>query len=343
MNESIDLSLFPTTVTQSLKVPNKFPTIASEYRLALVGEAPGADEVRAGEPFVGPSGRLLDGLLSRNNILRSSCFVGNVCQHRPPNNDIEAFDWNGPEIQEGLVQLAADLAAFQPNLVVCLGATALRAACGSERSIINWRGSLFMSHWGYKCLAAIHPAACMPNRMPEAMPLLGFDLKKAAMERQSPELHLPIRNFDLNLTADEIVDRLSQMQHSGLEVSIDIEGTLAGIPCISFTTDPLGGMIVPFEKEQGMNYWEVAEDEAKCWWAVKQLLEDVDCPKVLQNQLYDGFVLAYGHGILIRNVKHDTLLMHWEKYCELKKSLALQASIYTREPYWKFMRTENEP
>lgn len=332
-NQQIDLDLLSPAIPRERTIPNKFPTINTEHRLAIIGEAPGAQEMTAGEPFVGPSGRLLDGLLSRNNILRSSCFIGNICQHRPPNNDISSFDWDGEEMQDGITKLKEDLAVYKPNMLLALGGSALHALCGDARSVMTYRGSLFWCDWGYKAMASYHPAYCL--RAADGVPLLNLDLKRVSLERQSPELSLPIRQFDLGLTSYEIVDRLACMQHSGLEVSIDIEGYVHSMPCLSFTTDPLGGIIVPFEREQGKNHWETADDEARVWMAVKAILEDPLCPKVLQNGMYDRFVLYWSHGILIRNMKHDTMLMHWEKYCELPKNLGLLASIYTKEPYYK--------
>ena len=67
-----------------------------------------------------------------------------------------------------------------------------------------------------------------------------------------------------------------------------------------------------------------------------------DVPKVLQNSLYDNFVLSYGFGILIRNVVEDTMLKGWEIYSELPKGLGVQASIWTREPYYKFERKSDD-
>jgi DNA polymerase I-like protein with 3'-5' exonuclease and polymerase domains len=60
-----------------------------------------------------------------------------------------------------------------------------------------------------------------------------------------------------------------------------------------------------------------------------------DVPKVLQNQLYDNFVLSYGYGIPIRAVAEDTLIKSWSIYAELPRNLATQASIWTRQPLWK--------
>ena len=58
-------------------------------------------------------------------------------------------------------------------------------------------------------------------------------------------------------------------------------------------------------------------------------------PKVLQNQLYDNFILSYGYGIPIRSVAEDTLIKGWSVYAELPRALATQASVWTRQPYWK--------
>lgn len=325
-------------------VPNKFPSVvdATDYRIALVGEAPGIDEVAAREPFVGASGRLLNALLSRNSILRSACFVGNVCQHRPLGNDIEAFDWSGNEIQSGLTQLAIDLAEFRPNLCVLLGGTALKAFHHeTDPSIMAWRGSLFNGHvmaTHCKCIASYHPAAALRDE--SMIPYLLFDLKRAREEGVTPELVLPSRHFDLSLSASETIARLDTLR-SGFEVSVDIEGTVNGIPCISFTDDPFTGFIVGFAGSYNSSRWSV-DEEVEVWRAVKRVLEDSKRPKVLQNSLYDRFVLAYSFNILIRNVKYDTMLMHWELYSEMKKSLGVQASIYTREPYYKSDRKSND-
>src|SRR5437016_2457605 len=109
------LSEFTTATTEDEDkeprkvVPNKFPSLTRfPYRIAVVGEAPGRDEELASEPFVGMSGRFLAALMSKANIVREALFIGNVCQLRPPQNDIELFKLDGPEITAGLRQLAAD-------------------------------------------------------------------------------------------------------------------------------------------------------------------------------------------------------------------------------------------
>lgn len=71
------------------------PTVRPEGRLdskiALVGEAPGADEARIGKPFQGQSGKLLNQLLQKAGISRADCYLDNVFPHRPPNNYIDPW------------------------------------------------------------------------------------------------------------------------------------------------------------------------------------------------------------------------------------------------------------
>lgn len=320
-------------------VPNQFPTIKNEnYRIALVGEAPGETEEMDGRPFVGASGKFLRALLSRAGISADSCFIGNVCQHRPPYNKIENFDWDGDEIQSGLAILQHDLETFKPNLCLLLGGTALRAFTGEERSIESWRGSLFGASFvapGTKCLATYHPAAAL--RVYEYVPLLNFDLRRAAEEGRTPDLNLPQRNLHINLTADEILHRLVAIRQNGQPIALDIEGgILQGVSCISIATSASECFVIPFFFGQ-WNAWDL-ETECRILHELALTLEDVSVPKILQNALYDMFVLAMHVGILIRNVKDDTMMKHWELLCEVPKGLDVQASIYTKQPYYKNTR-----
>jgi len=67
-------------------------TIPAQWNgLVLVGEAPGADEVRLGRPFVGRSGQLLDKILEKAEIARDKCLIANVFRYRPPANKVDHF------------------------------------------------------------------------------------------------------------------------------------------------------------------------------------------------------------------------------------------------------------
>lgn len=349
-----------TTITQK-PVPNLFPRITNtQYKIAVIGEAPGVDEVDQAKPFVGYSGQELDRLLSRFSILRDACFLGNVSQYRPEKNQITNFEWEGVEIQSGLTQLKSDLSKVKPNICLLLGATALHAFKSNEplkkrktkegykfvypNPISRWRGSFFTSIPssplpGVKCIASYHPAACLRNY--EWTPVLMFDIKRCLEEATFPELIPPQRTLKYNLSLEETLYELQQIIDKKPLVATDIEGRIGSMSCISFATSSSYAFIVPFSKIDGSSYWSL-DEEVIIWRYLAKVLCDPRIPKVLQNGAYDRFVLQYGYQLVVKGVTEGTDLKHWEIYSELKKSLAFMASIYTREPYWKEMRIQSE-
>lgn len=319
-------------------VPNRFPSITGQpYKIAIIGEAPGRDEVSAGQPFVGMSGRFLSGWLSRAGIVRDACLIGNICQYRPPNNDIKSFAYDGDQIQSGLTQLQNDLQRFDPNICLLLGKTSLKAALGQD-NISDWRGSLFVSQqpgpfYGRKCIASYHPAACL--RQYEYTPLLYFDIVKTLKNSYNKTFLAPQRNLLTQLSLEETIGELEKIKRDKPLIGLDIEGYVDNMSCLSIAKSPTEAFIVPLAHRNGTNLYATLDDEVRIWKALSSVLEDPTIPKVLQNSLYDRFVLQYSYRIVVRGVIHDTMLRHWELYCELPKSLGFQCSIYTDEPFYK--------
>jgi DNA polymerase I-like protein with 3'-5' exonuclease and polymerase domains len=101
-----------------------------------------------------------------------------------------------------------------------------------------------------------------------------------------------------------------------------------GWPCVGISARPGKAYVIRW------NTFSV-DDHCRVLRAFARLMDRLDVPKVLQNQLYDNFVLTYGYRIPIRNVSDDTMISGWEVYSELPRGLSTQASIYTREPHWK--------
>ena len=90
--QSLALNLSENATTPLPKVGYDFPTDRDSWSgLALIGEAPGAEEARLGHPFVGRSGQLLDKMLVQAGIDRKRCFVGNVFRFQPPGNKVDHF------------------------------------------------------------------------------------------------------------------------------------------------------------------------------------------------------------------------------------------------------------
>lgn len=346
----------------NITVPNIKPKLSNaQYKLAIIGEAPGKDEIDQGKPFVGYSGRTLDNFLSKFGILRDACFIGNVCQHRPPANKIAAFDWDGPEIQGGLETLTSELLSFRPNCVLLLGGSALHAfkedyklqvkkrktpdglAFAFPNPIGDWRGSKFLAQSiipGTKCIASYHPAACLRNY--SWSPYLLMDIRRAFDESRTPELVLPKRTLCISLSYEQLVDKLRSIKEQKPLISVDIEGGIGTMSCLSIATAADYSFIVPIAHRDGKSFYESIDQEVQILTLLADIFGDPAIPKVLQNSLYDLFVLQYSYKIIFRGVVDDTMLEHWELHSELEKSLGVQASLYTDEPFYKSERTSDD-
>lgn len=140
-------------------------------RVMFVGEQPGDQEDRAGRPFVGPSGRLLDEALETVGIERSQVYVTNTVKH---------FKWeasgkrrlhakpNAKEIRACLPWLEAEIRVFQPDVLVCLGATAAQALLGKDFRVTRQRGQPQPSRHARVVIATVHPSSILRAPDPEA-------------------------------------------------------------------------------------------------------------------------------------------------------------------------------
>ena len=97
--------------------------------VVIVGEAPGASEDKAGRPFVGSAGKLLDSLLEAAGLVRADVFITNVVKARPPGNR----DPTRAEVEHWMPVLEQQLALVAPRLVVPLGRHALAHFAPGER------------------------------------------------------------------------------------------------------------------------------------------------------------------------------------------------------------------
>ena len=105
-------------------------------RIMLIGEAPGAEEDRAGLPFVGASGQLLDRMLGSIGLDRTKVLITNILPWRPPGNRTPSET----EVAVCLPFLLRHIALVAPEVVLLLGATAVRAITGNSQGIRRLRG-----------------------------------------------------------------------------------------------------------------------------------------------------------------------------------------------------------
>jgi DNA polymerase len=133
-------------------------------RLFLVGEQPGDREDLAGRPFVGPAGRLLDEALAEAGIDRADAYVTNVVKHfkwepRGKRRIHQKPNWS--EIAACRPWLDGELAVVQPDVLVCLGATAAQALLGREVRVTRDRGRLLETELAPAALATVHPSSIL--------------------------------------------------------------------------------------------------------------------------------------------------------------------------------------
>jgi len=144
--------------------------------LALVGEAPGAEEDRAGRPFVGRAGRLLDELLAESGLSRREVAVLNVLQCRPPGNRPPAAD----EVARCSGWLQRKLELLRPDLVCALGLTAATWFLGRRVRLASARGRQHEVD-GRRVLVTYHPSAAIRfGPAGEPLAALRADLRLAA-------------------------------------------------------------------------------------------------------------------------------------------------------------------
>ena len=124
--------------------------------IMFIGEGPGADEDKQGEPFVGKAGQLMNKAFEGLGIDRNSVYIANIVKCRPPQNRVPESD----ETEACLDYLRNQVILVKPKIIVLLGSTALKNILGKEYGITSSRGKwvqkkeiLYMPTW--------HPAALL--------------------------------------------------------------------------------------------------------------------------------------------------------------------------------------
>lgn len=333
-------------------------------KIVLVGEAPGDTEVATGIPFSGSSGELLNKMLSRVGILRSECFLTNICHVQPQGKKKNDFDWfltpeGQPHIMAGILQLHKDLNEIRPNVVVALGAQPLRVLT-KKIGIDKYRGSILDSTLvpGVKVIATYHPAFVL--RSWDYKSVCEMDFRRVRGDSAFPNLNLPSRELLLNLDREARRPVIAELLEAEW-LAIDIEcyeqddGTWR-LACVGFSDRASRALVIPA--------WDkYALDD------IKLLCESEGPDKIFQNGQFDVSVLekegihVKGYGEVLRNEVGkivrvrgwDTMYAQHALYPEcagsedettllkkgtrksaaIKKGLAFLVSVNTREPFYK--------
>jgi DNA polymerase len=125
----------------------------------LIGEAPGAEEDRLGDPFVGQAGRLLDNMLAAIGLdRRKNVYIANVLKCRPPGNRNPEPE----EVAQCSPHLLRQIELVNPKLIVAMGRFAAQTLLETDASIASLRGRLHR-YAGRPCIVTYHPAYLLRN------------------------------------------------------------------------------------------------------------------------------------------------------------------------------------
>lgn len=329
----------------------------------LVGEAWGEQEEAAGEPFVGPSGKVLNSMLRAAGIRRDECYLTNVFNFHPPSNQLQSLGgskfeaiedwpqitatkpgiWIRKQFTHELERLHQEVQTIRPNVIVALGNTPLWALT-RDQGIKKQRGTPVYDYTGqFKVLPTYHPSAIM--RQWKLRPVGIADLGKALRESEFPEIRRPNRLIHIPETIQDIADFYEAEIAPVRVVGCDIEtAQIAGLNTITevgFAPQWDKALVIPFltRRPGNHNYWRTANEERQAWkWIQRILLEKLMAG---QNFNYDLQYLWWEMKFRLGQVADDTMILHHSMYPEMEKGLGFLGSVYTDEPSWKFMRKDS--
>jgi DNA polymerase len=120
----------------------------------IIGEAPGADEDRQGEPFVGRAGQLLNAMLKAIGLKREQVFIANILKSRPPNNR----DPRPEEVRACIPYLFRQIELINPRLILCVGRIAAQTLLQTNTPIGKLRGKVHRIAANRPMIVTYHPA-----------------------------------------------------------------------------------------------------------------------------------------------------------------------------------------
>ena len=328
-------------------VPSHGPMITN---IALVGEAPGRNEVQIGRPFVGSSGGLLRTMCMDSGIVFEQCRLLNVMQTRPPRNDFGSFYHDKarhdpkPELIAGRTRLKEELRKLRPNVVVALGNEPLKALVGKD-GIKKWRGTIHITDFG-KVIGTYHPSHIL--RYYQDRPISQVDLQRVSQESLSPSTYkIPIKPI-LEPSRDQILAWLEEHKDSEF-CTFDTETLGRLIRCLGLCVKDDSAICIPFMRvnrsqknnriillappSDNPSYWTIP-DELIIIDALQKFFLSKETKFVAQNFSFDMPLLEDNFGLRINNFYLDTMHAHHLAYPELPKSLDFLASVYTNIGYY---------
>jgi len=310
---------------------------ASTAKLAIVGEAPGAEEELAGRPFVGQSGKMVRGIVENAGMNPEEAYYTNVVKVRPPGNNIDALNVLQLKIEDFLPHLWAELDTLKPNCILAIGGVALKALTGYD-GIQKYRGSILQAKNGVKVVSTIHPASLLHAESAgmsswKDLTFIQWDANRAVAQSRFREYNLPRRHLKVCRSFLEL-DRYLHDYRNAFSCALDIETYKTFPICIAIAFNRNESLSIPL-----FAGWEAGE-RVRVWRRLADFLSG-PIAKIGQNFKFDQQLMECcndyqtNFGFEINNFYFDTMLGFRTLYPELPAKLEFIASVLTEEPYWK--------
>jgi DNA polymerase len=153
----------------------------------VIGEAPGMDEDRQGEPFVGKAGQLLNSMLRAMGLAREEVFIANILKSRPPANR----DPRPEEVRACIPYLFRQIELVNPTLLLCVGRIAAQTLLETDTPIGKLRGRLHRVGSGRPMIVTYHPAYLLRSPGEKRKAWADLVLAMQTYERLAPEAGRP--------------------------------------------------------------------------------------------------------------------------------------------------------
>ncbi len=317
--------------------------------ILIIGEAPGSDETRLRQPFVGQSGELLRQVLQSvgfdcassaeieeayNNSGRNIDVAreinqkypirfANIVNYQPEGNKFASL--TEKEVNDGLRELDLYIQRWKAQIRVCivLGSVPLQYIA-RKYGIDKWRGSVVEVD-GLTVCATYHPSYIA--RVRKDYSIFALDLRRA-YKIFSEGHEWPTFDFEINPDEIRYYEIAEEIRARG-EVTVDIETIkyTNTILCCGFATSSTKAYCLVNSSRDGQldtGFRRFCED----------ILGDDSIEKTFHGGVYDVEVFNNNH-ITVKNYKHDTMVMQHVMAPEMEKTLAFITSIYTNIPYYK--------
>lgn len=163
--------------------------VGSNPSIVFVGEAPGAEEIKFGEPFIGSAGQVIRGVCENVGVTEEHIYFTNVCLCRPPENRNPST----AEIEACKDRLLSEIQELDPDYVIALGAVPAKVLFPGK-TLKKHRGRFFESTAGVEGLLTYHPAATLYHKGDTILPYIISDVKRVWRRITGFELDAELSN-----------------------------------------------------------------------------------------------------------------------------------------------------